>query len=625
MRRPACSGASARRTRIRAVAGFSCWPIFALLCVVLPHVIASGGSSGSFIASAEAKDKKSESSKSESSKSESSKSESSERSSKSEKSEKSEDSEHSEHSESSERSDKSEDSHSDSGSESKGNSSESKSESREENNERESRETSREYGESKGNYGGTGKKREDSRPPKTVKEMLNRMIGSEGGKGGKGGKPRAVAPMEPIGTRTYMNNEVLAVNLSPQGQMRAQRMGFTVQGHSTFGRGGNMVRLGTPHGMGALKAREVLVRDMPSEQFALNQVYRAYHIANKDIGTSGATAPAGRGGLASCSGDHCFARQVIRWHDAVQPCAKGLRVGVIDTHFDQQHPAFAKAQLSVGGFVPGERKPAPQWHGTGVLALLAGSPDSGTPGLIPQAKFYVANVFFEDAAGDVATDTASVLNALDWMDAFDVKVVNMSFSGPKDELIRKTIERMAAKGVLFVAAAGNDGPTAEPSYPAAYKDVVAVTAVTKELRNYAYANRGERIDVAAPGVNIWSAVPQGREGYHTGTSFAAPYVTAMLATVYNSAEQKQKEEFINRLSIMDLGTPGRDPVYGRGLALAPTKCGMPDGSIAQVPAERQEARTMPVAQPQPLPQPGEQGPGISITPSSGPASGPAFR
>ena len=86
------------------------------------------------------------------------------------------------------------------------------------------------------------------------------------------------------------------------------------------------------------------------------------------------------------------------------------------------------------------------------------------------------------------------------MRASKVDVINMSMSGPADELLQKAIVDMSAGGVVFVAAAGNGGPSAPPSYPAAYEQVIAVTAVDKNLRGYIHANHGDYIDVAAPGV-----------------------------------------------------------------------------------------------------------------------------
>lgn len=354
--------------------------------------------------------------------------------------------------------------------------------------------------------------------------------------------------------------------------------------------GGKVTWLQPPPGMDAAAARGLLKKDLPGDQFALNQIYSLYQPANqpaavKDMATQAQrTQPAHPASASMCQNDHCFGREVIKWQDYLLPCANDVRIGVIDTSVDHAHPAFSHARLDVGDFIPEDRMPSPSWHGTGVVALLAGDTESGTPGLVPHAKFYVANVFFSDSAGQVATDTSSLLRALEWMDAQDVKIVNMSFSGPKDELVQKSIERMSARGVIFVAAAGNDGPTAAPNYPAAYKPVIAVTAVTKELRNYPYANRGAQIDVAAPGVDIWTAVPNGREGYHSGTSFAAPYVTAVLATIIKDLPRAQKDQLLEQLSIVDLGPPGRDPIYGRGLLTAPQSCNRPDGAIATAPA-----------------------------------------
>ena len=99
-----------------------------------------------------------------------------------------------------------------------------------------------------------------------------------------------------------------------------------------------------------------------------------------------------------------------------------------------------------------------------------------------------------------------------------------------------------------------------------------------DLRNYPYANHGDHSDVAAPGVDIWTAVPGAREGYHSGTSFAAPFVTAVLAALPQNALQGSKDQFLDRLKIVDLGPPGRDPIYGRGLIQAPSTCNTPDNT-----------------------------------------------
>jgi subtilisin family serine protease len=207
-----------------------------------------------------------------------------------------------------------------------------------------------------------------------------------------------------------------------------------------------------------------------------------------------------------------------------------------------------------------------------VLALLAGRPDSDTPGLIPEAKFFLANVFFDAGNGETITDTVSLLKSLEWMNASQTKVVNMSFSGPQDDLLQARLKLLRARGVVFTAAAGNEGPAAFPVYPAAYPEVIAVTAVTEDRRVYPSANRGPYIDVAAPGVRIWTALPDGREGYRTGTSFATPFATAVLALQQPTLMYEPKDELLDHLNLLRLGAGQHDPIYGRGLLQAPAEC-----------------------------------------------------
>jgi len=331
-----------------------------------------------------------------------------------------------------------------------------------------------------------------------------------------------------------MPNEVLAVGLDPASIERAEALGFKADLQAIALKASDHIitRLTVPPGLDAVRGQELLSRELPGRRFELNKVYRLYRAAvreeepgkpDKDKPT---TAP---GNTSRCGPDGCFAWQVIGWKETLAPCARGLKVGVIDTDIDEAHPAFEGRTIHRFDFSSDGHGAPPNWHGTAVLSLLAGNPLGGAPGLIPDAEFFAANVFFSDERGEMAADTLSLLKALDWMKSFGVKLVNMSFSGPRDELVAEDIEELSKRGIVFVAAAGNEGPTAAPSYPAAYPQVIAVTAVTKDLRNYRYANRGDHIDVAAPGVDIWTAIPGGRAGYHSGTSFAAPHVTAILA------------------------------------------------------------------------------------------------
>jgi len=412
---------------------------------------------------------------------------------------------------------------------------------------------------------------EDNLPPATVVELIKRLVKPKKKQQHK--KPRLSESFS-IGKATFKPREVLAANLSAGSIKRAKRLGFNVRkGARLSNLGIDVTRLIAPKGMDARRARRLLKRELPKSRFALNRLYRIHPAARdgpKNV-PARATRLQHKGGRA-CMDDHCYGTSMMKWRPQLQSCAKRVRVGVIDTAIDYEHPAFHGGRVQMGNFVPGGRNPSSNWHGTGVLALLSGNPKTTTPGLIPETEFYVANVFSNDAAGNPVADSIGFLNALEWMDVFGVKVVNLSLSGPKDRLVEKAIARLSKKGVIFVAAAGNNGPSAPPSYPAAYKPVIAVTAINKKRRSYRYANRGQYIDVAAPGVDIWTAVPGRREGYRSGTSFAVPYVTAVIASLYRQNKRQSKSVLLKKLKIRDLGSPGKDQVYGRGLVLAPHRC-----------------------------------------------------
>jgi hypothetical protein len=382
-----------------------------------------------------------------------------------------------------------------------------------------------------------------------------------------------------FGGVSFQPLEVLGVNLDAASIARAEALGFSQVRASPGESGATITRLFAPPSLDAIRARELLSQELPGHRFELNKIYRLYRAAMID--TREAAKP-GESALAapSCPAERCFARDLIQWQSNLSACARGLRIGVIDTGADLSHPAFKGRRIHRESFVPEGRPLAPDWHGTGVLSVLAGNPGGGTPGLVPDAEFFSAAIFYTEEGGAMATDTVSLLRALSWLEAQEVKLINMSFAGPEDELVKDQIAELGAKGVVLVAAAGNEGPVAAPAYPAAYPQVIAVTAVSKEMRNYRYANRGGHIDVAGPGVNIWAAVPGGREGSHSGTSFAAPHVTGIIAVMPRESLNGKKDELLDSMPVIDLGEPGRDPVYGRGMLVAPSFCTPPTDALA---------------------------------------------
>jgi hypothetical protein len=520
-----------------------------------------------------------------------------------------------------------------------------------------------------------GGKADDPDPPKTVVEMFQRMLNSPGNSGpsndGKGANrgdddrpspakpgdgdksaksasaPKTDAPPAPArsaasegvtkraqqrasapalgwlrdtrATDLFRRDEILVVNASRSGMAQLNFAHVETITTTTS----SISRFVVPDGLDAISARQLLREQMPSLASAFNYVYRPYVPATEGSGYAPALGQPIRPSAAKgCAADRCYGPGLINWVPDPTACTVEIGVGVIDTGFDNQHPAFKDRHINWSTVLEGEHVAVQAWHGTGVLALLSGHPQSSTPGLIPNATFTATNTFYSDGNGQPATDTTTLVKALKLMETYKVKVVNLSLAGPQDAVLHKQIKDMSETGVLFVAAAGNGGPFALPSYPAAYPEVIAVTAVDRNLVGYRHATRGPHIDLAAPGVDVWTALPDKREGPQTGTSFAVPYVTAAAAAVYPKDELRYsgrpldpKRAVLSRLTTRDLGPEGRDSIYGQGLLQAPAKCA--DKSGPQAGAVEVSSAWSPTLQP--VVQPAEAGVSgglMSLTPSA---------
>ena len=415
--------------------------------------------------------------------------------------------------------------------------------------------------------------------------------------------PAAVAswaPSLPPQPGTYRSNEVLGLSLSPAARERLRQLGYKTKESTTSG----LIYIMLREGLDEWAEKRKLEADF-QQGFALNFLYNHYRSVWNDNPHGAVPATDNEG----CSTERCYGPKVIGWHNHLAACAEGVKVGIVDTGFDESHPAFTKGAAKLTNVMPPETgtAKAPNWHGTGVLSLLAGAPKSSTPGLIPNANFLIADVFFRNAKGLAQTDTVRILEALQRLEEKGAQIINMSLVGPRDELVRRRIVDMSTrKGVLFIAAAGNDGEHAPPGYPAAYEEVIAVTAVDSKRQGYADANRGGYISVAAPGVKIWTALPGRKEGMVSGTSFAAPFVTAIAAVTYNTSRMKTllgdkrepldpKGAMLAAFTIDRLGDgePAADRrIYGLGLAKAPSSCtpaGQPVAAKAKQPMAGPEA------------------------------------
>ncbi|MEW4467263.1 S8 family serine peptidase [Parasphingorhabdus sp. JC815] len=214
------------------------------------------------------------------------------------------------------------------------------------------------------------------------------------------------------------------------------------------------------------------------------------------------------------------------------------------------------------GFAKGA--PSASNHGTAIASLVSANPHR-------PRRLLAADIYGRDPAGGNAT---AIVQALGWMAQRQVPVVTISLVGPENPLLGLAISAAQKKGVLIVAAVGNDGPAAPPRFPASYKGVIGVTGVDRRERALPEAGIRTPVDFAAPGADLKGASPDGKIISLRGTSFAAPLVAARLAVHYPSPDITRIRPSINALirEAKDLGKKGPDKIFGNGLICG--KCGL---------------------------------------------------
>lgn len=351
------------------------------------------------------------------------------------------------------------------------------------------------------------------------------------------GSERATLERGP-GGEPIVRGQVGALTPSPEALERARQAGFTVlRDDELAGVGLRLVLLQAPQGVSTRRALRLLRELDPEGSYDFNHVYTG-GAADVPAGAVTPAAPAPDGPAAP----------------AGRP-----RIGLVDSGVDGSHPALAGLEIRRFG-CDGRTLPAP--HGTAVASLLAGSAGDFR-GAQPGATLYAADIFCGGAGGSFG----ALALALDWLARERVPVVNISLVGAKSLLLTGLVRAMNDRGYLLVAAVGNDGPAAPPLFPAAYPEVIGVTAVDLRDRVIAEACRGPHVAFAAPGAEMLAAVPGGGYAPVRGTSFAAPIVAGLLAEGLELPDRRHADAARARLHAraLDLGPPGPDEIYGQGL------------------------------------------------------------
>lgn len=233
---------------------------------------------------------------------------------------------------------------------------------------------------------------------------------------------------------------------------------------------------------------------------------------------------------------------------------EGVLVAILDTGVDADHEMFGGRAVAGWDFVDDDADPddVPQgldadgdgladetWgHGTHVAGIVAQ--------VAPDAEIMSYRVLDSEGTGRVFAVAAAIFDATDR----GADVINLSFGldrQSKSKMLGDALKHAKNEGVIVVAAAGNDG-LGDKRYPAAEKDVMSVGAHDRGAEQMAsFANHGDWVEVAAPGVAVMSALPDGRFGTWTGSSMAAPFVTGQAALLAAFAPDEKSKKVIEAI------------------------------------------------------------------------------
>jgi subtilisin family serine protease len=263
---------------------------------------------------------------------------------------------------------------------------------------------------------------------------------------------------------------------------------------------------------------------------------------------------------------------------------RGIRVAVLDTGMDLNHPDFAGRVITGQSFIQGEGVQDGNGHGTHVIGTACGPL---RPAILPRyGVAYEAEIF----AGKVLSNQGSgadggILAGIDWAISNRCRIVSMSLGarvsvGQRPSAVYEEVgQRALDAGTLIIAAAGNDSSrplvTAPVSRPANSRTILAVAAVDPADAVAAFSNgginpNGGEVDTAAAGVGVYSSVPMPRRyAVFNGTSMATPHVAGIAALHLQATPNLSAPDLAQLLfrTARPLPLPGRD--VGAGLVQAP--------------------------------------------------------
>lgn len=242
--------------------------------------------------------------------------------------------------------------------------------------------------------------------------------------------------------------------------------------------------------------------------------------------------------------------------------ASHVTVAVVDGGVQINHPELTGKIVKPYNAVTGGTTYPVDDHGTHVAGIIAATINkTGISGIAPNVKIMPVNVFDGEFA-----DSFDIADGITYAADSGADIINLSLgSYYYNSVMESAVRYAASKGVIIVAAAGNDDSSYE-TYPAAFDHVLGISATEKNDRITWFSNFGSYIDFSAPGQDIYSTVSRSSYASYDGTSMASPVVAGVTALILskNPFLSPSQVTGILKSSSVDRGKKGWDALYGYG-------------------------------------------------------------
>lgn len=262
---------------------------------------------------------------------------------------------------------------------------------------------------------------------------------------------------------------------------------------------------------------------------------------------------------------------MVEYADSYNLKGSGVRIGIIDSGVDSSNPDLQNANLQQGYNYVEENTDTRDdvSHGTKVTQVICGDHNGlGIGGIAPNTEIIPLKCFSSSGGGTIRIIIQAIQDAVD---RYQCDIINMSWGlNSNSQALYSMLRYAYDAGSILVAAAGNVSssyPQGTMIYPAAYNEVFSVSAIDSSLHVLSSSQKNDQVYLCAPGGSIPFVDENGNVTYDSGTSFAAPFITATIAVLMEldaDLDQKTIQQIMEARAV-DLGEPGYDTAYGYGM------------------------------------------------------------